>query len=103
MTQPSETYTLGTHVLSRLKGCPSDLLERAETLDRILNEVVLESGLHKVGETYHQFKPFGATGVILLAESHISVHTWPERGERAKAKGNANHGTEQVRTRAAHP
>lgn len=80
MNQNTGSPTLGIHVLANLKGCPSDLLESAETLKRILNEVISEADLNKVGETFHQFEPAGATGVIVLAESHLSAHTWPEHG-----------------------
>jgi S-adenosylmethionine decarboxylase proenzyme len=38
------------------------------------------SGLTIVGERFHQFEPVGVTGVVLLAESHLAIHTWPERG-----------------------
>lgn len=53
-------------------------MESADALKRILNEVVVESKLHKVGEFFYQFEPKGATGVIVISESHISAHTWPE-------------------------
>jgi len=71
--------SVGKHVLGNLFECNADLLKDTKSIQKILNEVVVEAKLTKVGETYHQFEPFGATGVILLAESHISVHTWPER------------------------
>jgi S-adenosylmethionine decarboxylase len=38
-----------------------------------------ESGFEAVGETFHQFEPQGVTGIILLSESHFSIHTWPEK------------------------
>ena len=70
----------GTHILAVLKDCPADVLQSADVLKRILNEVVLEAKLNKVGEVFHQFDPVGATGVVIIAESHISAHTWPEKG-----------------------
>ncbi len=69
----------GVHITADLYGCPSDLLERSDIVLKLLNEIVKEADFTKVGETYHQFKPVGATAVILLAESHISIHTWPEK------------------------
>lgn len=75
--------TMGTHILANFHGCSRELLEKAEVLKRILNKTVSEVNFNKVGETFYQFEPTGATGVILLAESHISVHTWPERGSAA--------------------
>lgn len=35
-------------------------------------------GAHVVGESFHQFAPQGVTGILSIAESHISIHTWPE-------------------------
>lgn len=70
---------IGTHVFGSLNGCDSKLLKVTKDIKKILNEVVAEAKLHKVGESYFQFEPFGVTGVILLSESHISIHTWPEK------------------------
>jgi len=70
--------TAGTHVLGNLFGCSRELLEKVDVLRVIMRKVVKEAKLKPVGETFHQFKPHGATGVILLAESHFSIHTWPE-------------------------
>jgi len=68
----------GTHILANLYGCPRELVEKADIVLNLLNEVVSEAKLTKVGENSHQFEPIGATAIILLAESHISIHTWPE-------------------------
>lgn len=69
---------MGTHLLVNLYGCPKKTLQDADCVLRLLNEIVEESKLNKVGEIAHQFKPGGATVIILLAESHLSIHTWPE-------------------------
>lgn len=71
--------SMGTHLLVDMYGCPPELLERAEIVSGLLNEVVGRTGLTKLGENVHQFEPYGVTAVILLAESHISIHTWPEQ------------------------
>ncbi|MBN2111558.1 adenosylmethionine decarboxylase [Candidatus Woesearchaeota archaeon] len=73
----------GAHILVDMWGCPADVLEKVLPVKRLLNEVVSESRLTKVSETFHQFKPIGVTGVIVLAESHISMHTWPEKDGHA--------------------
>lgn len=70
---------VGTHVFGSLRGCPAGLLEKVDVVRDILRRTVKEAGLHPVGESFHQFEPFGVTGVIILSESHLSVHTWPER------------------------
>jgi S-adenosylmethionine decarboxylase len=71
--------TMGIHILADLHGCPPDLLERADVVAKLLNEVVSDTNLTKLGENHHQFEPYGVTSIILLAESHISIHTWPEQ------------------------
>ncbi len=74
---------VGTQVLASLKGCPADVLKRVEVVRALLNEVVLEAKLNKVTEAFHQFEPEGVTGVIVISESHLSVHTWPEKSMAA--------------------
>jgi len=72
----------GIHLLGEWYGCPSDLPEmtRAEALrDRCL-DAVRAAGLTIVGDRFHQFDPQGVTGAVILAESHLAVHTWPEMG-----------------------
>ena len=69
----------GKHILAQLHGCPRDLVETSKVVLKLLNEVVSEAKLTKVGELSHQFEPVGATAIILLGESHMSAHTWPEK------------------------
>lgn len=73
----------GTHVLANMFGISSELIAKKASIKRILNHAVKATKLTKVGETYYQFKPEGVTAVILLAESHISIHTWPEKNYAA--------------------
>ncbi len=75
--------SMGTHILVNLHGCPPDLLESSEVVAKLLNEVVVEANLTKLGESHHQFDPYGASSIILLAESHLSIHTWPEQNGSA--------------------
>ena len=70
---------MGTHLLVNMYGCPKELLERSEVVLGLLNKIVEKAGLHKIGESEYQFEPHGATAVVLLEESHISIHTWPEQ------------------------
>ncbi|HLD88797.1 MAG TPA: adenosylmethionine decarboxylase [Candidatus Nanoarchaeia archaeon] len=71
--------SVGIHILVDLKDCPVELLSKKDTVSELLNDVVEKSSLTKVEETFHQFQPVGVTGVIVLSESHISIHTWPEK------------------------
>lgn len=80
----------GLHLTSDLTGCDSarPALTDPAVLRRLCLEAVSQAGLVAVGELFHRFVPqpgtdpalAGVTGVVLLAESHLAVHTWPERG-----------------------
>lgn len=71
----------GFQWLGDLYGCQADTLHAdVTTLQQACVQLVATSGLTIVGEQFHQFEPVGVTGVVLLAESHLAIHTWPERG-----------------------
>ncbi len=73
----------GLHLTADLSGCASDrpVLTCAASLRQLCLQAVAASGLQAVGELFHTFAaPGGVTGVVLLAESHLAVHTWPELG-----------------------
>lgn len=66
--------------LFELSGADADRLDDLQHVRRLLTRVVVEAGLTPVAETAHRFTPQGLSCVVLLAESHIAVHTWPETG-----------------------
>jgi S-adenosylmethionine decarboxylase proenzyme len=71
----------GLHLTADLRGCPLSQPAFAEpaALRELCLAAVRASGLRAVGELFHRFPaPGGVTGVVLLAESHLAVHTWPE-------------------------
>ncbi|MFM2060312.1 MAG: hypothetical protein RLY71_4697 [Pseudomonadota bacterium] len=73
----------GHHHTADLAGCPPGCaaLTDAQALRTLCVDAVRAAGLTPVGELFHVFPaPGGVTGVVLLAESHVAVHTWPERG-----------------------
>lgn len=71
--------TVGTHVLGEVYGCPKEFLDKKKVVRSIVLSVVRDAKLNSLGDKFHQFKPCGVTGIVLLAESHISIHTWPEK------------------------
>ena len=98
----------GLHLTADLSGCPSDLpvMTDVQALRSLCLAAVRAVGLQPVGELFHRFAPTppgpgGITGVVLLAESHLAVHTWPElsavtldayvcnRGQDNRAKAQA--------------
>jgi len=83
MTRPPATAhrPAGIHLLADLAGIEAGLLTDAEAIDALLREAALAAGARILHSHFHTFGPgMGVTGVLLLAESHISIHTWPEHG-----------------------
>jgi S-adenosylmethionine decarboxylase proenzyme len=74
---------LGTHVLVECRGCAPVVLNDAAALERALRAAAQAIGARVVTCAFHAFAPHGVTGMLLLEESHISVHTWPEHGYAA--------------------
>ncbi len=76
----------GLHLTADLRGCPveSPLFTDPAALRHACHAAVKAAGLTGVGELFHRFDQDqgggGITGVVLLAESHLAVHTWPELG-----------------------
>lgn len=76
----------GLHLIAELHGCTGESfwLTDAQRLHAAAVQAVADAGLHAVGAVFHPFPrteaggPGGVTGVVLLAESHLALHTWPE-------------------------
>ena len=75
--------TLGTHLLLELNECNAALLDDMALVKQALLDAVDEAGATVVGEVFHKFSPVGVTGIVCIAESHISIHTWPEHAYAA--------------------
>ena len=71
---------LGTHLLVELRDCDSTLLNDLKKAKGAMVAAAKLAGATVLGAHFHQFSPHGLTGVVVLAESHISIHTWPEYG-----------------------
>jgi S-adenosylmethionine decarboxylase proenzyme len=74
---------LGLHLTADLHGCSAVAppMSDVAALRRLCLVAVAGAGLQAVGELFHPFPaPGGVTGVVLLSESHLAVHTWPELG-----------------------
>lgn len=69
----------GLHIISNFTSDKSLLLTAHLSFQKFIDEQVTKLSLSKVGEAYHDFDGGGFTGVICLAESHLSIHTWPDR------------------------
>lgn len=72
---------VGTHLLADLSGIDAALLRDCAALENLLRQAAIEAGAQVLHGHFHSFgAEAGVTGVLLLAESHISIHTWPEAG-----------------------
>tara|TARA_B100000315_G_scaffold127011_1_gene116811 strand:+ start:200 stop:538 length:339 start_codon:yes stop_codon:yes gene_type:complete len=66
-----------------LKECNPQLLNDLDYIREALLDTAHDVGATVVGESFHRFSPQGVTGILAIAESHISIHTWPEYGYAA--------------------
>jgi len=77
----SPKAAIGQHLLADLYGIAPALLRDAPALAAVLRNAAEAAGAHLLASHFHSFgTDDGVTGVVLLAESHISIHTWPEFG-----------------------
>ena len=67
------------HVLFTLKGCPFDVLDDVELIRKVLFNTVKEVKANLLDLNVYKFEPQGVTGFAMISESHISIHTWPEK------------------------
>ena len=74
---------LGKHLLLELKDCDREVLNDLSFIKGLLPAAASEAGATVLGESFHQFKPQGVSGVVIIAESHLFIHTWPECGYAA--------------------
>lgn len=86
----------GLQLCADLHGCRAGPLSELEPLRELLHEAVAEAGLSTVADCFHAFEPAGSgvTGVLLLAESHLAVHTWPEQQAVTLDLYVCNHGAD---------
>jgi S-adenosylmethionine decarboxylase proenzyme len=79
VTDIKETHeSIGTHLLVTLKGCSSDILNNENELAQLTRTAASATGATVLKVCSHQFAPQGVTAIAVLAESHASLHTYPE-------------------------
>ena len=69
---------LGRHLLLELFDCDFDAICNLTTVKNALVEAAKRAHATIVDVVFHEFNPFGISGVVVIAESHLSIHTWPE-------------------------
>ena len=75
--------TAGQHLLAEYHGCSPTILDDLEQIRAALRGAAAAAGATVVAEVLQPFAPEGVSGVVVIEESHLSVHTWPEQGYAA--------------------
>ena len=81
MKEPN--IVLGYHYIWDVSNCDADKISYLSSVKALMNDLVSTFKLSVLNASYNQFAPHGVTGVLLLEESHLSIHTWPENGYMA--------------------
>jgi spermidine synthase len=76
-------HALGQHLLGDFYGCDPRRLDDATYLEAALLQIARDLGATVIQITFHHFSPLGVSGVIVIQESHLAIHTWPEGGYAA--------------------
>ena len=80
---PSAVVDLGTQYLIELRGCARARLASVAGVEADLRAAAARIGATVLSAHFHQFDPEGVSGVLVISESHLAVHTWPEHGYAA--------------------
>src|SRR3989442_5953368 len=72
--------TIGHHYIAEASGCKPDVIGKVEAVERILVRAAEVAGVQVWSISFHRFDPNGVSRVVLISESHMSLHTWPEDG-----------------------
>jgi S-adenosylmethionine decarboxylase len=75
--------TLGRHVIAEFYDCRPELLADPDYVRAVMLQTARVIGATIVAESFHTFSPQGVSGTVIIAESHLSIHTWPENGYAA--------------------
>ncbi|TMW71689.1 adenosylmethionine decarboxylase [Alteribacter natronophilus] len=72
--------TMGRHVIAELWNCSVDKLNDMDFIERTFVNAALEAGAEIREVAFHKFAPHGVSGVVIISESHLTIHSFPEHG-----------------------
>jgi S-adenosylmethionine decarboxylase len=75
--------TLGRHLIAEFYGCDHAVLDDEAVIKAAIEQAAVDVGATVVATASHKYAPQGVTATVLIAESHVSIHTWPEHGYAA--------------------
>lgn len=81
--RPDEEPSLGSHLLVEMFGCDNEALKLENSVGAAMEEAARRSEATVVAQSFHEFKPYGVSGAVIIQESHYTIHTWPEHGYAA--------------------
>ena len=70
--------SLGRHILVEFFGCSADILNDVPLIESSMVGAATDAGATVISSMFHHFSPFGVSGVVVIQESHLAIHTWPE-------------------------
>ncbi len=76
-------FTLGRHLLVEFHDCDPNILNNVSLIEKLMTDAALKAKATIVQKNFHHFSPYGVSGVVVIAESHLAIHTWPEYGYAA--------------------
>lgn len=76
-------HALGRHILCEAYGCDPEVLNDRKTVEQAMLDAALAAGAEVREVAFHKFSPQGVSGVVVISESHLTIHTWPELGYAA--------------------
>jgi spermidine synthase len=74
---------LGNHILIEFMNCDPAILNDVATIEKNMVDAASKAGATVINSTFHHFSPYGVSGVVVIQESHLAIHTWPEWGYSA--------------------
>lgn len=74
---------LGKHILAEYRSCDVSILNDIQKIENLLLKAADYAGAFVMGSSFHRFEPQGVSGVVVISESHLAIHTWPEFGYAA--------------------
>ena len=69
---------LGRHILVEFFGCNPEIMNQVSTIENGMVTAAETAGATVINSTFHHFSPYGVSGVVVIQESHLAIHTWPE-------------------------
>lgn len=74
---------LGRHILVEFYNCDKEILDSYELIEKYMKEAAIKAKATIVQSVFHMFNPWGVSGAVIIQESHLTIHTWPEYGYAA--------------------